>query len=302
MTIQQLTPKQFRAAFRTEKQCRDYLLTIKHPGGFSCRKCKHQAHHEIAHRAAWQCANCGYQESAKAGTIFHKSHVTLVNWFQAIFELTISKGGISAVELRERLGLGSYKTAWGMLHKLRKAMAHRDASRPELSGVVELDGAFISRRKRGNQSAVYLAVEVKKTAAGKPCAGRLAAAQVVKLRRDEAVGFVLDNVAERTKVRTDGGLELASLDVHTNVELESRKNEAYPVLSDNWLPWVHRIITNLKAALVGVYHGVSSKYLSAYLAEYCYRFNRRQRRDRLQLRLLHACAAAPHHSLADIKG
>ena len=302
MTIDRMTPKQFRQAFRTEDQCRAFLLARKHPDGFHCRKCGHSGHHEIAHRDAWQCAECGYQESAKAGTLFHKSHVSLTNWFQAILELTIAKGGISAVELRERLGLGSYKTAWGMLHKLRKAMGLRDDSRPELSGVVEIDGAVFGRRSRGNQDQAYMAVEVRMSAKGKPCAGRLAAARVVKFRRDEAVGFVSEQVAPSSTIRCDGGNDLTNLDLHVHVDLETRKNEPYPIVANNWLPWVNRVITNLKGALNGIYHGVSAKHLDKYLAEYCYRFNRRSARDRLQLCLIQACLASRHISLADVSG
>jgi ribosomal protein L37AE/L43A len=297
---QAFTPKQFRMAFRTEKQCREYLLRLKHPDGFRCRKCHHTVCHDIAHRSAWQCAGCGYQESAKAGTVFHKSKVTLVNWFRAIFELTVSKGGISAVELQSRLGLGSYKTAWGMLHKLREAMAKREATSRKLAGTVELDGALIGRRAQGNQAAVYVAIEVTENKAGKPCAGRLRAARVDKFRREDAFWFIEENIADGTTVRTDATNEIRSVAEHLDIELVQKGTYREKERLSSWLPWMHRILSNFKAAMHGVYHGVSAKYLEAYLAEYAYRFNRCGKRQELQSRLLHACAACGPVTLADI--
>lgn len=297
-----MTPKQFRLAFRTEKQCRDYLLKLKHPNGFRCRRCRHDVHHEIAHRNAWQCASCGYQESAKAGTLFHKSKVTLVDWFQAILEITLGKGGVSAVELKERLGLGSYKTAWGMLHKVRRAMAKRDAGGKLLKGAIEIDGAIIGRRRTGNQGHAYLAVEVTTSRMGKPSAGRLRAGVVGKFRKEEAHEFVDEHIQDGSELICDGGKELRSLDLYRAVEVSSEVMGRRPERHLERLLWVHRVIGNLKGSLVGVYHGVSLKYLDAYIAEYCYRFNRRAQRPALQSRLLRACVASGPVSLADVSG
>ena len=286
-----LSAKQFKAAFRSEKQCRDFLLSLKHPKGFRCKKCKHDEYHDIAHRAAWQCGDCGYQESAKAGTVFHKSKVSLVNWFHAIFEITISKGGISAVELRTRLGLGSYKTAWGMLHKLREAMAKREAISTKIGGVVEVDGTMFGRRITGNQASCYLGVEVTENKKGKPCAGRLRVSEVTKFRSDEAFWFVEENVRDGSVIRSDAGHEFKYVDEHLDVDVQPMRMTDQPEMNSVWLPWVHRIISNIKTSLSGVYHGVSQKYLSSYLAEHCYRFNRRGCFQELQTRLLDACVA-----------
>jgi len=296
------SPKQFRAAFRTEKQCRAYLLSLKHPAGFKCKKCAYRLYHDIAHRAAWQCGGCGYQESAKAGTVFHKSKISLVNWFQAIFELTISKGGISAVELQARLSLGSYKTAWGLLHKLRAAMAKRESGQRKVGGLIELDGAVFGRRAKGQQAHAYLAVEVVTHKSGKPGAGRLRAEVVSKLRKDDAFWFVEENVADGTTIRSDAGKDLIHIGEHLDVEVQSMTMVGRLEMNSVWLPWVHRAISNFKSALVGVYHGVSPKYLDAYLAEYCYRFNRRGLREQLQSRMLTACLASGPISMADITG
>ncbi len=67
------------------------------------------------------------------------------------------------------------------------------------------------------------------------------------------------------------------------------------------LPWVHIAISNAKRFLLGTYHGVSHKYLQAYLDEFCYRFNRRMREGELASRLLTACLVAKPVTLAELK-
>ncbi len=47
-------------------------------------------------------------------------------------------------------------------------------------------------------------------------------------------------------------------------------------LVDEWQPWVHIAIENLKTFLLGTFHGVSGKYLQKYFNEFCYWINRRR--------------------------
>jgi hypothetical protein len=296
----QFTPKQFKAAFRTEKQCRDYIFRLKYPDGFCCKECGYHLHHEVSHRDSWQCGRCTYQESAKARTLFHKSKVKLTDWFQAIYEITISKGGISALELQARLGLGSYKTAWGMMHKLRKAMCLREEAAERIGGLIELDGAVFGRRKTKTQATAFLAVEVTRNAQGKPCAGRLKISKVTIRAHGDGNRLADEGIRAGSTVRTDAGTDvrLRLLDVAVNHEPMNMS----PDKSQNavWLKWVHRVISNIKASLLGVHHGVSPRYLDSYLGEHCYRFNRRGKRQELQSRLLQACLDAGPISVADI--
>ena len=63
-----------------------------------------------------------------AGTIMHRSHLPLKTWFMAVHIVTSHSNGISALQLQAQLGLGSYKSAWLLLHKLRRAMVDPDRS------------------------------------------------------------------------------------------------------------------------------------------------------------------------------
>ena len=101
----------------------------------------------------WLCVGCRAQVSVTAGTVFQDSKLPLAIWFRAMRQLTNQKNGVSALGLQRQLGLGSYKTAWTMLHKLRRAMVR--PARKRLQGVVEVDEAYwggVEVNVRGRQT------------------------------------------------------------------------------------------------------------------------------------------------------
>lgn len=88
------------------------------------------------------CRGCGHQSTVTAGTIFDKTRTPLRVWLAAAWYVTNQKHGVSALGLQRVLGLGSYATAWTMLHRLRRAMVRPDRER--LKGVVEVDETYLS--------------------------------------------------------------------------------------------------------------------------------------------------------------
>ena len=102
--------------FCTEEACVEYLAALRWSGGWACPRCAGTDAWSIR-RARWLCDHCRYEMSVTAGTIFQDSHVPLTIWFRAMWQITSQKNGISALGLQRVLGLGSYKTAWAMLHK-----------------------------------------------------------------------------------------------------------------------------------------------------------------------------------------
>src|ERR1019366_4208860 len=129
--------------FCTEEACVEYLAALRWPGGWACPRCA-GADAWAIRRTRWLCGHCRYEMSVTAGTIFQDSHVPLTIWFRAMWQITSQKNGMSALGLQRVLGLGSYKTAWAMLHKLRRAMVR--PGRDRLDGVVEVDEAYWGRR------------------------------------------------------------------------------------------------------------------------------------------------------------
>ena len=114
----------------------------------------------------WECTVCGRQTSVTAGTIFHRTRTPLPTWFAAAWLMTSQKQGVSALGLQRALGLGSYQTAWAMLHRFRSAMVR--PGRERLSGWVEVDEAYVGGlegtvygRETATKSIVAIAVEIK---------------------------------------------------------------------------------------------------------------------------------------------
>src|SRR3989304_6615365 len=107
--------------FSDESACRGYLVSLRWPEGFRCPRCGHPAAWPMA-RGLRLCRGCRRQVSVTAGTVFQDSHLPLTTWFRAMWHVTSQKNGVSALRLQRALGLGSYKNAWAMLHKIRRAM------------------------------------------------------------------------------------------------------------------------------------------------------------------------------------
>ena len=98
------------------------MFQARWPGGFRCTACGHERAWAHKARLIYECAVCGKQHSLLAGTIFEQTKTGLATWFLAIYLVTSSKGGISAMELKRQMGFGSYQTAWTWLHKIRKIL------------------------------------------------------------------------------------------------------------------------------------------------------------------------------------
>ncbi len=94
-----MTVKEFRVQFGDEAQCADYLTAQRWPQGFVCPRCGGPSRGYLARRRVHECAGCGYQCSVTAGTIFHKARVPLRDWFWALYRMSQTKKGISALQL-----------------------------------------------------------------------------------------------------------------------------------------------------------------------------------------------------------
>src|ERR671914_521349 len=99
------------ARFGTDQQCRDYLFAARWPEGFRCLACGHADAYALKTKIVDECVACGKQHSLLAGTIFEQTKTGLARWFLAIYLVTSSKGGISAMELKRQMGFGRYQTA-----------------------------------------------------------------------------------------------------------------------------------------------------------------------------------------------
>ena len=164
--------------FATEASCREYLARLRWPNGFQCPRCQGERAWETGRAWLLECAQCGHQTTVTAGTIFQDTHKPLRVWFHAIWLVTTQKQGASAMTIQQVLGLGSYRTAWAWLHKLRHAMVRPD--RDQLEGTVEVDEAWVGGvepgvfgRQTTTKAQVVIAVEERGRGMGRVRMGRI---------------------------------------------------------------------------------------------------------------------------------
>ena len=141
-SLRGLSEKEFRERFGTEAACRAALFEMRWREGLTCPACGHRGFCALKTRQLFQCNRCKKQVRLTAGTVFQATKLPLTTWFAAIYHLTQSKGGISSIELARRLGIRQ-PTAWLVKHKLMRAMAEREAKKPQLQGRVEIDDAYL---------------------------------------------------------------------------------------------------------------------------------------------------------------
>ena len=156
---------EFMERFASEEACTEYLLGLRWPEGFVCPTCRRR-HGWSTARGTVFCSTCCRQTSLTAGTILHKTHVSLRRWFLAMWLACTQKTGLSAKGLQRELGLGSYRTAWLMLQKLRQAMVR--LGRDPLCGAVEVDETYLGGEEEGvrgrklvGKALVVIAVELE---------------------------------------------------------------------------------------------------------------------------------------------
>ncbi len=268
--------------FNTEQDCLNHLKELKWPSGFICPRCAHDKETELHCRQLTECDRCHKQVSITSGTLFHSSNLPLLKWFWALYFIGSDKGSISALRLSKLIEV-NWRTARLILTKVRTAMGHRD-SLYRLSGTIELDDAFIGgkhkgKRGRGAQgkTPVLIACENRQKKAG-----FIAMKAVNAVNFNNVDDFVKHHLLAGQNVRTDAFRGLNIID--KTQQHEPRVTPSNKV--DEWLPWVHIAIGNLKAFLLGTFHGVTSKYLQEYLNEFCYRYNRRFVEKQIPNRLL----------------
>ena len=256
--------------FETEDECREYLARLRWPEGVECIRCKSKKFSRLLNQKKFECSECSYQFSATTGTIFHDTHLSLEKWLLTVFLMCESKKGISANQVKRMIGV-SYKTAWYLCHRIRKAM--EETNRKQLRGTVEVDETYIGgrydkRRKRGpweKQAVVGLIARD----------GKFEAQTVPTVSKQILIRLIQQRVSQKATVYTDENPSYTSL----------KKTHKHDTVNHSAEEWVHgKVHTNtiegvwslFNRSIIGSYHKLSTKHLDAYLNEFEWRFNNRQ--------------------------
>lgn len=275
-----------------EERSRHYLTRLRWPDGPACSKCN-------GRRCRWhsrgrlRCRSCGHEGSLLAGTLFQGSHLPVSQWLRAIWLVTSQKSGASSLGIQRALGIGSYRTAWAISHRLRLAMV-RDG-REKLKGEVEVDEMFFGSKvynipgKSGKalKTPILIAAEVQGNGIG-----RIRMRRARNIRREALENFIFQNIEPGSTVHTDGNLAYWSLNKrgfkhkpsvipnHFGMSSAAAKKIGKEAV-DSILPGVNRVTSLLRRWMDGTHHGgFDLRYLDRYLDEFVFRFNRRTSRSR----------------------
>ena len=239
---------EFQRRFPYERACAAYLAGTRWPDGFRCPACDRDKGWELATKAfTWEGAGCGKQTSVTAGTVMHGSKVPLVAWFWAAYLMATHSNGISALQVQKQLGLGSYKTAWLLCAKLRRAMVAPSPPAAERPGGDRRDRNSAAqqgrsaRGLRGPQSGqgkmlVAGAVEVH---GHRP--GRVRLAPIADFSAASLHAFINANIAAGATAKTDGWSAYPGAPGITH-----HPHVVGPMAAHVVLPWAHRLFANLK--------------------------------------------------------
>ena len=272
---------QFMDWFNSEQACLAYLEKLRWPTEFICPACGVIGTPYRASRNRLMCQSCKHQTSVTAGTIFDKTRTPLKVWLAAAWYITNQKQGVNALGLQRVLGLGSYQTAWTMLHRFRRAMVR--PGRDLLKGLVEVDETFLAirdkaepasakgRKNNTTKTLVVIAVEIMEPKGF----GRIRLRQIANDAALQVIPFVKDVVQAGATVHTDGSAAYRSLKdegyIHQRSVMLGSETPAHISMAG-----VHRVAALIQRWLLGTHHGaVQPDQLSHYLDEFVFRFNRR---------------------------
>ena len=259
----------FNQLFKTEKNCLEYLSTLKWEEGYSCKRCNNDKYCQGKKPFNRRCTKCRYEESPTAGTMFDKVKFSLLKAFHIAFKISTKKKGMSSLELSNEFELRQ-KTCWEFKWKIQQAMAS-SLQRP-LQGTVHVDEFMIGGaeeqkrgRSKGAKKLIVVALEILDSGVGRAYAEIIENASAKELRN-----FLNRYVSKDSKIISDEWRG------YTPLKADFEKLEQITSNDGKNFKDIHIHIMNIKGWLRGIHHHCSKERMQGYLNEYHFRYNRRQ--------------------------
>jgi transposase-like protein len=283
------TLRQLKDRFQTQEDCLTYLVSMRWPDGVYCPRCGNDRVYALKSTPfKWQCKACaknGYRFSPLTGTVFENTKYPLREWFQVILIMCQAKKGMSALQVQRHIGMGQYRTAWYMCHRIRAAM--NDPSFQKLAGVVEVDETYVGGKRHGGGVGGGL----KRGKGGRGPVGKVGVigaisrkgnvvCQVIEATDAKTLeGFVDQTVADRVSlVATD------ELQTYKRIGRKRPHDFVNHTAGEYVRGQVHTCTVDsfwslIKRGIMGNFHHVSKRYLPLYLNEFSFRHNNREHDD-----------------------
>ncbi len=298
-TPSELTLSKITEQLSTDEAAREYLEAIRWPNGPVCPHCKNHDQQKIwkikanptkkIRAGLFRCAECDKEFTCTVGTIFEDSHIPLRKWLIAWYLAASSKKGISALQIQRSLGLGSYRTAWMMMHKIRHAM--KDPAINEfLDGVLEADETYVGGKPGpkdgGRMTKRGFVRDSKKTpvVALVQRGGKIRTKVVASVNQKNLRLFIGLNADPNAIVNTDQskvypyilrGFKRHDVVNHSQLEYARRNFDGTVSHVNN----AECFFSLLKRGVVGAFHHVSPEHLHRYCDEFGFRWDFRKVTD-----------------------
>jgi len=283
------TFKEFFQRFPDEQSCLDHFISTRIQNGLKCKNCGSTDYLWIEKQLVFKCRSCTSKISYKSGTVMHKSKLTLLDWYTAMFLMTSTKKSFSSYEMQRQLGRKRYEPVFRMMHKIRSVMGQRD-DQYRLEYEVELDDAYFKtvqphrpyeppKRGRGSQKQTSVLVMAESFVVDKSSSHKKAyKCRYFKMKVLQSVSSINVNSMVDESMAFETNVISDALPAFNNIEQEVLVHDQQtipPKEQGELLPWVHTAIANAKRTLLGVYHRIDGDYLQCYLDEFSYKLNRR---------------------------
>lgn len=284
------TIHEFNDYFKDEKTCYEFLESQRWDSKPVCPHCGSEKYYKVKPRGkfkdipSYRCANrkCDLPFTVRTGSIFEGSKVELRKWFQAAYEITTSKKGISSVELSNRIGV-SQKTAWFINHRIRTMLSD---TQPELlDGMVEIDESYVGGKNKNRHKDKKIEGSQGRSAADKtPVVGLVERGGrvitfVTQNTDAETLHQIIDNnVADGATIVTDAYRSYNGInDAYKHIRVKHEDGGYVVVEGDTKYHTqnIENFWSQLKRGYIGIYHYMSPKHLHRYCNEFATRYNNR---------------------------
>ena len=301
--------------YSDEQTCKAFFKSKRESFGISCHHCGSLQLKWNEKESRWRCKECNFATGLKQGTVMENSNLSYRVWLWALYLMSLTKKGFSALEMQRLIGHKRYEPIWLLMKKIRISMGNRDDSY-SLDGYIEMDeGFFEGHRKKESaeegtnkpvkeldrQVKAIVAVSVNKVddtnqTVNRPAtkAGFVKMNVVSSLSKNEVSCEAEKMIQKSAIVITDGRRCYKGLkDIcskHEEVVIKDKEKVS------KTFPWVHIAISNAKKKILGLHHQVKDDYMQNYLNEFCYKFNRRYFGEKLFDRLVVASLKNPWYA------